>query len=394
MRRIVLIIFSMLALLSTPAIAGNGNGGGWTVTQRSGDARVVRPGLQPASVTVNQALTPGDVIVTGASGRATLARGADYIVVAPHSQMRLPMKAQKAGFTAIIQDLGTLLYKVRHTGVPHFSVDTPMLAAVVKGTTFTVVVENGRSAVQVIDGAVEVTAADGGMQSLVNGGRTVFIDRANPRQLITADAVTLGKPSDTKGEVVKISGSEGESLLSVTAATAGQVRIEAPKVEAVPAKLVTAATVSAQPDTDVIAPVTDVVSDVVAPVTDAVTPVVAPVTDVLAPVVAPVSEVIAPVVAPITEVIAPVVAPVTQVIAPVVAPVVAPITQVIAPVVAPVTQVIAPVVAPVVAPISQVIAPVVAPVIQVIAPVIAPVTQVVAPVVAPVTQVVLPLLGL
>ena len=231
MRRIVLIIFSMLAFLSTPAIAGNNNAARWTVTQRSGDARVVHPGLQPASMTVNQALTPGDVIVTGSSGRATLARGADYIVVAPHSQLRLPAKPQKAGFTAIIQDLGTLLYKVRHTGAPHFSVDTPMLAAVVKGTTFTVVVENDRSAVQVIEGVVEVTAADGGMQSLVHGGKTVFIERNNPKALITADAVTLGRPGDTSGEVIKISGTEGEAVLTVTAATAGQVRFEVPKVE-------------------------------------------------------------------------------------------------------------------------------------------------------------------
>lgn len=323
MRRIVLIIFSMLAFLSTPAIAGN-NATRWTVTQRSGDARVVHPGLQPASMTVNQALAPGDVIVTGSSGRATLARGADYIVVAPHSRLRLPTKPQKAGFTAIIQDLGTLLYKVRHTGTPHFSVDTPMLAAVVKGTTFTVVVENDRSAVQVIEGVVEVTAADGGMQSLVHGGKTVFIERNNPKALITADAVTLGRPGDASGEVIKISGTEGESVLTVTAATAGQVRVEAPKVETT-TKLATTTVVGALPGSGTTAPVTDVVSDVVAPVTDVVSDVVAPVTGVVAPVTDVVSDVIAPVtgvVAPVTGVVPDVAAPVIDVIVGVIAPVV------------------------------------------------------------------------
>ena len=65
--------------------------------------------------------------MTGATGRATLARGADYIVVAPRSELRLPAEAQPGGFTRVIQQLGTMLFKVRHTGVPHFAVDTPML---------------------------------------------------------------------------------------------------------------------------------------------------------------------------------------------------------------------------------------------------------------------------
>lgn len=245
--RFLLIMFSILALFSSPAHAATGAAERWTVTQRSGDARVVRAGLQPASMTVNQALAPGDTIITGASGRASLTRGGDYIVVAPRSQLRLPVKPDKTGFTTIVQELGTLLYKVRHTGVPHFAVDTPMLAAVVKGTTFTVVVDQDRSAVQVIEGLVEVTAADGGMRSLVHGGKTVFIERSDPRSLLTADAVTLGKPGDGSGEAVKISGSEGEPVLSVTAATAGQVRIGTPTADATTRIVATAVVSSTAP---------------------------------------------------------------------------------------------------------------------------------------------------
>ena len=292
MRKVVLIIFSMLAFLSAPAIAAGNNADRWTVTQRSGDVRVVRPGLQPASMTVNQALVAGDAIVTGASGRATLARGADYIVVAPHSRLRLPSKPQKAGFTSIIQDLGTLLYKVRHTGVPHFSVDTPMLAAVVKGTTFTIVVQNERSAVQVIEGAVEVTAADGGMQSLVHGGKAVFIERNNPKALITADAVTLGHPTETAGEVYKISGSAGDSALNVTALTAGQVRVDAP--QPVANNVVTIAKVDATvtnlpPTSDVVAAVAAPAPVVTAPAVAAPAPAVPVATVTVTPVAAPIA---------------------------------------------------------------------------------------------------------
>ena len=264
--RFLLIMFSMLALLSSPALAATGASERWTVTQRSGDARIVRAGLQPASMTVNQALAPGDTIITGANGRASLTRGGDYIVVAPRSQLRLPVKPNKTGFTSIVQDLGTLLYKVRHTGVPHFSVDTPMLAAVVKGTTFTVVVDQNRSAVQVIEGLVEVTAADGGMQSLVHGGKTVFIDRSNPKSLLTADAITLGKPGEGSAEAVRISGSEGASVLSVAAATAGQVRMEAPKADATTRVIATAVVSSTAPIGTVLTAANSITTSVLTPV--------------------------------------------------------------------------------------------------------------------------------
>ena len=263
--RILLLLVSILALFSSPAHAAAGAAGHWTVIQRSGDARVVRAGLQPASMTVNQALAPGDTIITGATGRASLSRGGDYIVVAPRSQLRLVAKPERTGFTSIVQELGTLLYKVRHTGVPHFSVDAPMLAAVVKGTTFTVIVDQNRSAVQVIEGVVEVTAADGGMQNLVHGGRTVFIDHINPRSLITADAITLGKPGGASGEAVTISGSEGEAVLSVTAATAGQVRMEAPKTVAASESDDSAVAASSAPVATVQTAASSVVTSVLTP---------------------------------------------------------------------------------------------------------------------------------
>src|SRR6059058_4034504 len=96
----------------------------WLVTQLTGDARIVHPGLQAISLKLNAEIKPGDMLVTGLNGRATLVRGADYIVVAPHSELRLPSTPQPTGFTRVIQSLGTMLFKIQHTGVPHFAVDT------------------------------------------------------------------------------------------------------------------------------------------------------------------------------------------------------------------------------------------------------------------------------
>ena len=231
MRQLLLVLFAALAFVASPATAKTGKSDSWLVSQRSGDARVVRYGLQPASLTVNAALSPGDTVVTGATGRATLVRGADYIVVAPRSRLRLPAVERAGGITTVIQDLGTMLFKIKPTGVPHFAVDTPMLAAVVKGTTFTVVVDRDRSAVQVTEGLVEVSADQGGMTSLVAGGRTVFINHDNPAQIIEADAATLGNRT-ASSETFTISGSKNESLVLIASLTDGLVRAEATPVAA------------------------------------------------------------------------------------------------------------------------------------------------------------------
>ena len=226
MYKLALAFVPLFCLVASPAGAAGNSPDKWIVTQLSGDARVVHPGAQPASLKVNNLLTPGDTLLTGPNGRATLVHGADYIVLAPRSELRLPTAPQPTGFTRVVQTLGTLLFKVKHTGIPHFTVDTPMLAAVVKGTTFTVVVDGDRSAVQVIEGKVEVTALDGGMNRMVEGGRTIFVNRNNPRMLFDADkpAPARSAPSPT---TVTVSATENSPVAAISELTAGLVRVEA-----------------------------------------------------------------------------------------------------------------------------------------------------------------------
>jgi hypothetical protein len=223
MYKLAFAAISLFFLTSGSAVAAGGQQDKWIVTQLSGDARVVHPGAQAASLKVNNLLAPGDMLLTGPSGRATLVHGADYIVVAPRSELRLPTAPEPSGFTRVVQSLGTLLFKVKHTGIPHFTVDTPMLAAVVKGTTFTVVVERDRSAVQVIDGKVDVTALEGGMSRLVEGGRTVFINRSNPRLLLDADKPV---PATGSRSSVAVSAADNSPFGAIAELTGGLVRAE------------------------------------------------------------------------------------------------------------------------------------------------------------------------
>ena len=201
------------------------------MTQLSGDARVIHPGLQPASLKANAELAPGDTLVTGPTGRATLVRGADYIVVAPASELKLPSQAQPAGFTRVVEMLGTMLFKVQHTGIPHFAVDTPMLAAVVKGTTFTIVVEKDRSAVQVIQGIVQVSASEGAMTRMVEGGRTVFVNRLNPKILLDADKPASATPA-AQATAIKVSAGGDMPVTAISTLTGGLVRGDVRRADA------------------------------------------------------------------------------------------------------------------------------------------------------------------
>lgn len=224
--RLLFFAGAVLLAVAPPAFAKTA-AEAWKVSQRTGEAQVIRSGMQPVVLTINGSLQPGDLVVTGTTGRVVLTRGGDYVVVAPSSRLLLPKAEQPGGFTRLIQQVGTMLYKVKHTGIPHFAVDTPMLAAVVKGTSFTVIVDQDRAAVQVTDGIVEVTAAVGGMQKLVEGGNTVFINREHPRDLIEATATTIGTPSpDDHDKAFKISASPEESLSTIATLTSGLIRVD------------------------------------------------------------------------------------------------------------------------------------------------------------------------
>src|SRR3546814_14786860 len=63
-----------------------------------------------------------------------------------------------------------IVFSIKKKLTPHFGVQTPYLAAVVKGTTFSVTVDGTGASVQVVEGAVEVSTLDGGARDLILPG--------------------------------------------------------------------------------------------------------------------------------------------------------------------------------------------------------------------------------
>ena len=143
----------------------------WHVSRSSGDVWLVAPGAQQASLSQEAALNPGDTIRTGPTGRVLLTRGAESMMIAPNSVIGLPAEAKDGMFTTIVQQAGSVLLDVEKRNVQHFAVETPYLAAVVKGTQFQVTVTASGANVTVSRGQVEVADFKSGQIAQVLPGQ-------------------------------------------------------------------------------------------------------------------------------------------------------------------------------------------------------------------------------
>jgi len=93
------------------------------------------------------------------------------ILVSPNSVVGLPAQKKEGLSTMIKQQAGSILLDVEKRNVKHFEVETPYLAAVVKGTQFRVTVNAGKTTVDVVRGQVEVADFKSGQIAQVMAGQ-------------------------------------------------------------------------------------------------------------------------------------------------------------------------------------------------------------------------------
>ncbi|MGF1609808.1 MAG: FecR domain-containing protein [Kiloniellales bacterium] len=163
------------ALLGLGAPAKALDEGPWLVAEVQGDAWLKAPDGGKTPLQQGAEIAPGSVVGASDGGRATLSRGGTAMTLSPASETEIPPDSDQGSRTTIFQRLGTLLLKVDKRPEQHFEVDTPFLAAVVKGTTFTVSVDGAGSAVHVVEGAVEVGSLATGEVALVRPGQTARV---------------------------------------------------------------------------------------------------------------------------------------------------------------------------------------------------------------------------
>ena len=125
------------AALANAASSGQSN---WTVSEASPGVSVLHLGASHMLARGGK-VVPGDTVITTVNARAVLVNGQQYAIVAPNSRLEIAEPDPADGLTQVIEHLGNAVFSVRKGAAPHFVVRTPYLAAVVKGTTFSVTVD-------------------------------------------------------------------------------------------------------------------------------------------------------------------------------------------------------------------------------------------------------------
>jgi hypothetical protein len=208
-------LFLSLAALVT---AGSAHAGTpqWKLSESAGTVNVLRSGVSKIAIS-GGSLSAGDVITTGTKSRAVLVRGQEYVVVSPNSRLRISAPEQSGGVVQFFEELGNVLFRIDKKATPHFGVKTPYLAAVVKGTTFSVTVTESGTAVQVTEGAVQVSTLDGGATQLLSPGMIGMVDQSQQFRLTIAgtESRIIDSPNAPAGSTEKPEPMDEASLVEI-----------------------------------------------------------------------------------------------------------------------------------------------------------------------------------
>lgn len=207
-RRGAILAIAFAALFSSTALADD-----WTAVKLRG----VVVGLFDGEWVKleRQAIVPDDQpIRTLASGRVTFQRGDELIELGPNTQVQIIDRAGYSKFTTVKQYYGRVAVEAEVRDVTHFSVETPYLAAVVKGTRFVVISGEDGSSVQVERGAVAVEDSSDRSSVVVAAGQEVA---AVPGQMMAVSGRgelpevvdRNGKPVNARPEQARNRGNDG-----------------------------------------------------------------------------------------------------------------------------------------------------------------------------------------
>ncbi|MEX0342680.1 MAG: FecR domain-containing protein [Erythrobacter sp.] len=171
-----------ILLSSTSALAQSGP---WKVSETHGQV-VIRSQSGERTAKRGAPVRAGEQVVTGVSSNATIVRGNEFVTLRPNTQVTIVPRERESGVVQIIQNIGSAIFNIGRQPNPHFGVDTPYLAAVVKGTTFSITVSGEGASMQVTEGAVEAATVDGGARDLIRPGEVAII-AAEDRYRLTVE---------------------------------------------------------------------------------------------------------------------------------------------------------------------------------------------------------------
>ena len=182
MRLLSRLLFPILLLLFT-GTAAFAQEASWTISEAKGQVTVIDArGERKGDAGI--AVAPGMTVRTAARSTAVLVRGREFVTLRQNAQIRIPEASRERSIIQIVQDYGSALFNIGKQADPHFGVETPYLAAVVKGTTFIINVGAEGASLQVTEGAVEVATPDGGARDLILPGAVALVAAGDTMRLV------------------------------------------------------------------------------------------------------------------------------------------------------------------------------------------------------------------
>ncbi len=130
-------------------------------------------------------------IVTGADGSLGIRQQRTSITIAADSDVEIPALAGQGQLIArLVQRRGNVFYDVETRPANKLNVETPYLAAVVKGTQFNVSVDDERTMISLFEGQLEIRTPDGGQRIDLEAGEIAIRSRTDAAiRIVSMNAV-------------------------------------------------------------------------------------------------------------------------------------------------------------------------------------------------------------
>ncbi len=148
----------------------------WTAVRLRGQLlELVDKQWQP--VARGATVADGTVVRSTSNGYADFVRGSETVSVSPNTELEIADAAAAGSkpFTTVTEFFGTVSVEADVEKVQHFAVVTPYLAAVVKGTKFTVSTGQNGGGVAVTRGHVEVISSSDHSHVLITVGQAAWV---------------------------------------------------------------------------------------------------------------------------------------------------------------------------------------------------------------------------
>jgi ferric-dicitrate binding protein FerR (iron transport regulator) len=178
------VLLIPLAVIATTAV---GWAADWTVGPFTGEVTIVAQNGAATEPVVGQPVPSGATITTGTNARVLLISGDESMAVGPNTLMSLVTRGRS---TTVFEERGEITFEINARNVRNFTVNSPVLAAVVKGTLFTVATTPEGTRVGVAHGSVLVRAEAGFQRVLIEAGEFATVMALYPRQIITSVEIT------------------------------------------------------------------------------------------------------------------------------------------------------------------------------------------------------------